>query len=271
MTNALKLYESEIQELINYFIRELSFLNISCIKVFGSATNDELFVKNSSDIDIIAYTNCLNYQDVTEIIRKIKLIGGNFVDKQPLFLKDFINARIEFNLKINDALFDINIFPNEIYGYELIRESVLHDALDIFFGGMNLYSIDLFGKFEPLEKIKSEIYPFYSNDIRNDRLLIIEDRLKRLIIKIEEKLKNGDNDVFEYILKSRAYFVKWLFIYNKVYPLDIYKHLPYQLSNFLNLDKKDIDTILLSGNRLVNDLSMEYIEFIKESVKVRRR
>lgn len=122
MTNALKLYESEIQELINYFIRELSFLNISCIKVFGSATNDELFVKNSSDIDIIAYTNCLNYQDVTEIIRKIKLIGGNFVDKQPLFLKDFINARIEFNLKINDALFDINIFPNEIYGYELIRE-----------------------------------------------------------------------------------------------------------------------------------------------------
>ena len=61
------------------------------------------------------------------------MVGGNYIDKRPIFIKDFINARIEYFYEIDGVPFDINIFPNKIWGYEDISDTVLHDALDVFF------------------------------------------------------------------------------------------------------------------------------------------
>lgn len=271
MNKILEERTKQLEKLKAYLLNDLSFLDISCIKIFGSATNTELFDCRNSDIDIIAYTNKIKYQNVEEIVKTIEILGGDFIDKQPIFIKDFINARVEYFYKIDDIAFDINIFPNKVWGYENISNTVLHDALDIFFGGMNQYAETIHGVFMPLEEIKTEVYPFYNDEIRERRLKILEQRISAITQKIKTKILNKDMDVFEYILKNRTYIIKWLFINNKIYPLDTYKHLNYQLSNMLHLDKKDIDALLLMNSNNINEIIEKHLDFIDRKVLVKKR
>lgn len=263
--------KNQLEKLQNYLINDLNLLDITCIKIFGSATNILLFDKDYSDIDIIAYTNKIKRNKIDNLISYINCVGGNFKDKSPIYLEDFITPRIEYFYNIDGIDFDINIFPNQIWGYNEIKTKVLHDALDIFFGGMNKYAISLYGKFEPLEKIKNEIYPFYSDEIRNSRLDILENRIVEVLGKIKNKLDKGENDVFEYVFKTRNYFIKWLFIYNKVYPLDLNKHLEYQLNTFLDMDNAEIDNILLKGDVKPKELTLRYIKTVEKNIGKRTK
>ena len=201
MNEILYYKKTQLEKLKKYLLEDLKLLDISCIKIFGSATNHMLFDEQHSDIDIIAYTNLLERGNIENLLRYLNNKGGNFKDKQPIYLEDFITPRIEYFYNIDGIDFDINIFPNKIWGYDEIKNKVLHDALDIFFGGMNQYAISLYGKFEPIEKIKDEIYPFYSDEIRGLRLDILEKRIINILAKAKYKLHNNEMDVFEYILK----------------------------------------------------------------------
>ena len=198
------------------------------------------------------------------------MVGGNYIDKRPIFIKDFINARIEYFYEIDGVPFDINIFPNKIWGYEDISDTVLHDALDVFFGGMNQYAETIYGSFQPLNEISNEVYPFYNTTIREKRLKMLESRISTIVSKIKSKIKNNDRDVFEYILKSRGYVIKWLFIESQVYPIDIYKHLNYQLSNMLSLNEEEIDSLLLLNSNNINDIIEKYLNFIEGKVLVKK-
>ena len=262
--------KKQLMELKKYFLSDLKELDMQSIMIFGSSTNPILFDEKNSDIDIIAYTNLLERKNIDYLLQYLNNKGGNFKDKQPIYIEDFITPRIEYFYNIDGVDFDINIFPNTIWGYNEIKTKVLHDAIDIFFGGMNKYAIPLYGQFEPLEKIKNEIYPFYSDDIRESRLDILENRIINILNKIKNKLQNNERDVFEYILKTRTYFIKWLFIYNRIYPIDLYKHLEYQLLEMLKLDKTEVDTILFRVDERPKQMILKYIETVEKNIEKRK-
>ena len=270
LNKELERKKEQLIKLRDYLLLDLNELDIKSIMIFGSATNHILFDEEHSDIDIIAYTNLLERKNIDNLIEYVNNKGGNFKDKQPIYIEDFITPRIEYFYNIDGIDFDINIFPNTIWGYNEIKTKVLHDAIDIFFGGMNQYAIPLYGKFEPLEKIKTEIYPFYSDDIRNSRLDILENRINHIIQKIKQKIINNEKDLFEYILKTRTYFIKWLFINNRIYPIDLYKHLEYQFKEILKLDEQDIDTILFRKEEPPKKLILNYIKVIENNLEKRK-
>jgi len=152
--------KKQLMELKKYFLSDLKELDMQSIMIFGSSTNPILFDEKNSDIDIIAYTNLLERKNIDYLLQYLNNKGGNFKDKQPIYIEDFITPRIEYFYNIDGVDFDINIFPNTIWGYNEIKTKVLHDAIDIFFGGMNKYAIPLYGQFEPLEKIKMKFIHF---------------------------------------------------------------------------------------------------------------
>lgn len=262
--------KQQLIKLKEYLLLELKELDVQSIMIFGSATNPTLFDKEHSDIDIIAYTDALKRPNVDNILTYLNQKGGNFQDKQPIYIEDFITPRIEYFYNIDGVDFDINIFPNQIWGYDEIKTKVLHDALDIFFGGMNQYAISLYNQFEPLEKIKEDIYPFYSDDIRESRLDILETRIMNIIKKIKSKIDNNERDLFEYVLKTRTYFIKWLFIMNRVYPIDLYKHLEYQFKEMLSMKEEDIDTILFRQEVSPKKLVLNYMNLVENNLEKRR-
>lgn len=271
MNEILKEKKDELEKVKMYFLQDLKIFDINCIKIFGSSTIPKLYNPNSSDIDLIVHTSKIDRKNIEGMINFINHIGGNFVDKQPLYIEDFITPRIEYCLKINDTVFDINIFPNKIWGLEEIRTKVLHDWLDTYLGSMTKYAIPIYGENNEIKKMYDKLFPFYSDDIRQSRMEILENRILSIIKKIDNQIKEGDVDILENMLKSRAYFMKWLFILNKVYPLSVYKHLQFQLAEWLKISEEDINVLLFKNNVCLEDSAKLYINYVNDKIKEKRK
>ena len=257
----IKSYYKEIEKFIDYLKIDLSELNIESSIIFGSVTNNNFFEKNKSDIDIVAYSKDFSLSNVSNFIEIINSVGGKFLDKEPIFLSDFISPRIEYFFQIDNIVFDVNIFPSYFYGFDKINTNVVHDSIDVVIGAMYENAILLFGK-SPIEDfIKKYAYPFYSDDICNNRMNLLNERIYKLNKSIQKKINEGNIDVLKELYKSRGYFLKYLFIKNKKYPVDLNNFIEYQLSNFLNLPKNEIDILLFKGEsiKIIVDNYINYV------------
>lgn len=239
-------YMPEIKGLVDYFTQKLD-INAVGIILFGSVIRGT-GQGESSDIDVVVYCRDFCRENADKFIQLIENYGGDFSDKPPIFLEDFISPRIEFFYKQGRQLFDINIFPCWLPGYEGREFNVIHDSLDVVIGAMYEKAVLVYGKvpFEGL--LQDEFLPFYSEDLRIKRMCLLKSRISAELQKIKAIKEFGD--ALFLIYKMRRYLIKWLFINARKYPIDLDRYLEQQLSEDLRLERSQIDSLLLKANSL---------------------
>ena len=125
-------------------------------------------------------------------------------------------------------------------------------------GALYVHGIVLFGS-RPLENyIQSNFLPFYSDELRYIRLDIITKRLNLYLKRLEIYTNCKNPNLVDHLYKSRNLFLKWLFIYKKKYPVNLSKHIDYQLQS-LQLEIIEIKTLeFLNGDLL--KISQEFLK-----------
>ena len=253
----------QLKRLENYLKFSLTELEIHSAVIFGRAARIEQSNDIYRDIDIVAYSDIFSREKSQECISIIEQIGGDFLDKKPIFLEDFISPRIEYFYVIDDTIFDINIFPPYLSGYNNMETNVIHDSVEVIIGAMYQNAISLFGT-TPFESLlKQEFIPFYNETSREKRLQLLEKRLRSSIFNIQHLIMQGEVNLLPYIYKTRTYFIKWLFINARIYPIDLNRYLEKQLIEMLHIPIQDVDSLMMIGE----NISVANENFIKTIYK----
>lgn len=243
-------------ELIHYLKDTLQSLQIISAIVFGSIVRREKTASPHSDIDIVAYSPVFTREIASEHVAFIQETGGDFLDKVPLFLEDFISPRIEFFLRLGETIFDINLFPAELSGYSQRYINATHDSLDVVIGAMYTEAWLLFGEVPFAQLIETEFLPFYCDELRKARMDQLEKRIHAGLRKIRDSIDNGQEDLLYQIYKTRTYLIKWMFINARKYPVDYSRYLHRQLTEIIGLSEEATQSLLLSGDSLAEAYSL---------------
>lgn len=257
-------YKDALEFAKRYFTEDLKELEITSIQIFGSSTYEEGFVKGISDIDICVFTDkmyTMDYQKIIEcIVQNTKV---NFIDKKPSIVIDYIADRIEFYLNHPQIALDITIMAPELPNSNNMEETVVHDAVDILVGSLYQCGIPLMGEIPQKQKIEQKFFPFYEETLRKSRLEKLVPRISKANQRIKLYVEQRNPDIADYLYKSRTYFLKWLFIYKRKYPVNLYKHLHYQLVKNLYLSENEVEKILFIGEGDIFKIASEYLEISK--------
>lgn len=236
--------DKEINEIKNYFINSLEKIKFNSVSVFGSAVYYGVCANKYSDIDIVACTPSLTRSNSEVLLEIIREVGGDFIDKMPIYYEDTISPRIEYFYRVNDLAFDINIFPESLWGVNRMKTDVIHDSVDIIIGAMNENAVSLVGEKTYQSTYREKFSPFYADELRYDRLEILKDRIIRSMKNYEMDNKNIDTVNIGKVYKIRKFLIKWLFIYERKYPFSVDDYIEYQLKYFLNLPQIEVDRML---------------------------
>ena len=262
----LRKYKLELSKLISYLKNDLHDLEIKAALVYGSSTYNDVFIDGVSDIDIIAYTDKLETISPKEIIKIVKKTKINFKDKEPTIYVDHIGYRIEFYIKLPTISFDITLLPYAIPNFNKKETDASYDSLEMLIGALYENSIVLFGK-RPMEDIvQKEFYPFYSESLRKKRLKVITERLEVYNERVYLLTKNRDRNLMDHLYKTRNLFLKWLFIYKRKYPVNLSKHIDYQLKK-LDLNEKETMVLEFLNSKSLFEASLQYIKLSKKYIK----
>lgn len=262
----LRKYKLELSKLISYLKNDLHDLEIKTALVYGSSTYNDVFIEGVSDIDIIAYTDKLETISPKEIIEIVKKTKINFKDKEPTIYVDHIGYRIEFYIKLPTISFDITLLPYTIPNFNKKETDASYDSLEMLIGALYENSIVLFGK-RPMEDIvQKEFYPFYSESLRKKRLKVITERLEVYNERVYLLTKNRDRNLIDHLYKTRNLFLKWLFIYKRKYPVNLSKHIDYQLKK-LDLNEKETMILEFLSSKGLFEASSQYIKLSEKYIK----
>ena len=100
-------YKNELDDTIDK-INNINGFKFDSINVYGSAANEEMFVPNISDIDVIFMSKDFSKFDKHNIINQLNKTNIDFREKRPIIIKDNLCERIEFYVgydKINIEVF----------------------------------------------------------------------------------------------------------------------------------------------------------------------
>lgn len=263
-------HKGEIQKTIE-LLKKIKNLSISSVNVYGSSTYEEVFVEGSSDIDIIVMCEKLGNLDL--IASEISLLNLDFKEKRPTIIEDSLCKRIEFYVKYETITLDITICSGLIPSYESLQKDVWYDSFEALMGSIYLNSKKIYGEIPDYEIFRNLYYPFYSDELRQERLNILANRILETNSRLKKYIENNNPELVDHLLKLRKYFVKFLYIYYRKYYLSPEKHTYYQLNKILNLPQEEIDIICyLDGNIFKNaknyiKMSEDYIEkFQQENI-----
>lgn len=254
-------YNEAMQYIKRYFMQDLEKLEIVSAQIFGSSTYDEGFVKGVSDIDICIFTPKMyteKYQDIVDYI--INNTTGDFIDKKPSIVVDYIAERIEFYINHPQIAIDVTVMAPELPHSDNMKETVAHDSVDMFLGAFYQHGISLIGEIPNRKKVEDEFFPFYNDKLRKKRLDMLIPRIQKYNKRIELLIEQKNYDILDHIYKSRVYFLKWLFIYKKKYPVNLHKHLDYQLTTILGLPQEEREKILFIGEGNLFKLASNYLQ-----------
>lgn len=254
-------YQDALDYVKRYFLSDLKELDIVSAQIYGSSTYEEGFIKGVSDIDICIFTPKMYTMKCQDIVSYImNNTKGDFMDKKPSIVVDYIAVRIEFYLNHPQIAIDITIMAPEFLNSKNMEETVAHDSVDMFLGAFYQHGIPLIGEIPKKKLIEDEFFPFYNEDLRKKRLNMLIPRIEKYNKRIEILIEQKSYDILDHIYKSRVYFLKWLFIYKRKYPVNLYKHLDYQLSNILCLHKEEKEKLLFMGNGNLFKLASNYLQ-----------
>lgn len=242
-------YTSELEFAQKFFLEDLAKLRLTAGIIFGSSTYEEGFVHGVSDIDICIYSDVMNTLSAEAVAGIVEDINVDFIDKSPYIIDDNLGKRVEFYLRTSRVVFDITVFAPEIPNISKLETNACRDGIDMLIGALYVHGKTLFGIIPQQEYANRYLIPFYNDFIRHKRLLQLYNRLtaysKRLQLLIQFKSQN----VFDYAYTYRSYFIKWLFIFKRQYPLSLYKHLDFQLRKILRLSEAEVDILMFTGNQ----------------------
>ena len=259
-------YKNELNDFKNK-ICNITSVNVKTILVYGSAYNDNTFTRGFSDIDILVMVEDFAKTNKREIINYLNALNIDFKEKRPILIKDSLCERIEFYVGYSNINLDITICGGLIPTLDSLEKDAWYDGFEALMGGVYIHSKCIYGSIVDYDEFKKNYFPFYGDELRKKRLVLISNRLKNYVIRIEQLLKNGSYDYIENIIKIRKFFVKFLFIYYRKYFWTPEKHIYFQLKEYLNLSESEIDTIcLLKGN--ITDASESLIHLIKQYLKL---
>ena len=251
-------YYKEITETIR-LLESIKSLHFSSINIYGSATNEKIFKRGYSDIDMILMEENFENLDLDSIVAEISSLNADFKEKRPMIIDDYLCKRIEFYLKYSNIAIDITISPGLIPSYESLEKNVWYDNFEALMGGVYVNSKSLYGKIPDYDKFEKEFYPFYCDELRTKRLDILAKRIFTTNESIRQYIDDKNLNLTDHIYKIRKHFIQFLYIYYRKYFLSPEKHTYYQLTNILNLPDEEKNIICLSkGN--VFDSAREYIE-----------
>jgi hypothetical protein len=256
-------YKEALDYAKRYFLNDLKELEIVSAQIYGSSTYGEGFVKGVSDIDICVFTPKMynmKYRDIVSYI--MNNAKGDFIDKKPSIVVDYIADRIEFYLNHPQIAIDVTIMAPELPNSNNMEETVAHDSVDIFLGAFYQRGIPLIGEIPKKKLIENEFFPFYNENLRKKRLDMLIPRIEKYNKRIEILIEQKGYDILDYIYKSREYFLKWLFIYKREYPVNLHKHLEYQLSNILRLPQEERERLLFIGDGDLFRLASNYLQIV---------
>lgn len=254
-------YNEALNYIKRYFTQDLKELEIVSAQIFGSSTYEEGFIEGVSDIDICIFTPkmySMKYQQIVDYI--IRNTHGDFIDKKPSIVMDYIGNRIEFYINHPQIPIDITVMAPDLPNSNNMYETVAHDAVDVLLGAFYQHGVSLIGQVPKKELIEKEFFPFYNKELRKKRLDMLMPRIEKYNKRIELLIENQNNDILDHVYKARTYFLKWLFIYKRKYPVNMNKHLNYQLSKILNLPKDEKEKIMFVGEGNLFELASNYLQ-----------
>lgn len=261
-------YKDALNYAKNFFINDLKELEIVSAQIYGSSTYENVFIKGVSDIDICIFTPkmyCMKYQDIVNYI--ISNTKCDFIDKKPSIVIDYIADRIEFYLNHPQIAIDVTMMAPELPNSKNMEETVAHDSVDMFLGAFYQHGIPLFGEIPQKKLIEDNFFPFYNEKLRKKRLDMLIPRIQKYNNRIEYLIEQKSYNLLDHVYKSRVYFLKWLFIYKRKYPVNLHKHLDYQLTNILSLEKEERRKLLFIGEGDLFKLSSNYLQITNHYLK----
>lgn len=260
----LNKYSLALEDIKNYLQKDLKVLEISSAQIYGSAAYEKGFIAGISDIDICAFSNKFKMIPPEKIVKIINKSNKNFRDKHPTILRDHIANRIEFYINHPAIPFDITILAPEFPNKGNLIETASYDSLEMLIGALYKHGVTLFGEIPDKDLIEKNFYPFYKNSLRKKRLEILTARVISYTKRVQVLTNKKDPDLIDHLYKTRSHFLKWLFIYFKKYPVHLYKHIDYQLSDILKLPKREKEALLFIGEGDLFRLSLNYLQISKK-------
>ncbi|MFA7300943.1 MAG: hypothetical protein WC069_01350 [Candidatus Shapirobacteria bacterium] len=253
-------YTEALKDITNYLQNDLAELEITAAQIYGSSTWEKGFIPGISDIDICVYTDKFNILPPEEIISIIKKKDNNYTDKFPTILRDHIANRIEFYISHPKIKFDITILPPEFPNGKNIINTTSYDSFEMLVGTLYQHGIPLFGEIPDKQYVDDNYLPFYSDEIRTKRLKVLTNRILIYSKRVDLLQKNKDPDIIDHLYKTRTHFLKWLYIYLRKYPVSLYKHINYQLSDILCLSQDEKNALLFLGKGDLFKLASNYLQ-----------
>lgn len=160
----IKEYENE---LIDLFVKLKSLKNLTfdSVNIYGSAINEEMFVKGVSDIDVIVMCKEFNNFDKHEIINELNKMNLSFKEKRPIIIKDSLCERIEFYIVYDRINIDITICPGLVPTLESLEKDAWYDGFEALMGGVYLHSKCIYGSIPDYGLFMKDYFPFYNDNL----------------------------------------------------------------------------------------------------------
>ena len=218
----------KVQSAIIRFKEILKNTHVTGAVIYGSWAYG-VWKARKSDIDVVLFAPK----------RECMAIAQNFGwnDKKPVHLKDHVGDRVEVNFYLNGVLFDITLVEHPLKNYttlSVLKTHGCYDGVDCVVGGIYQRGILIDGVMSDMDIYQKRMLPFYSDDIRQQRMQHLENR----IVAYLKKINNPDN--LDALWNARRHFIKWIFMKNRKYPVSYTKHIDWQFRNILEQDGKAV-------------------------------
>lgn len=260
----LEKYQSALTDIKDYLQNDLKALELQAAQIYGSSTYGSGFRDGVSDIDICVYTDKMGEISDEQIVDIVNKSGFDFRDKSPTIIDDYIAHRIEFYIDHPDIPFDITILRPEIPRVENIGQTASYDSVDMIIGALYQHGIPLFGEIPEKERVERDFLPFYNDGLRRQRLDILGKRLSTYTKRVEMLVNDKDPDIMDHLYKTRNHFIKWLFMYEKKYPVCLHKHLKYQFEQILHLPKEEQEVLFFNRDQNIYESAQDFLNLSKK-------
>ncbi len=267
-------YEA-LQHCKKIFKNELRELEIREVILFGSATYPGCFDLETSDLDILALTDKATLKELDHIADAIfgRLKDTEVWRKRPRVIRDGAGDRIEFSIVSRGVVLDCTIMNMLLPSAEELEYTAVHDSADVLMGAIVQEGVVISGDGSYLEKLAAQYLPFYNDTLRARRLETISDYLAPKEVRIRKMLESNDSEAIDYFFRYREVFLKWFFCFYRFYPVNLNKHLRYQLERLRKtLDESELDsinqrTLMLERPQPIRMNILDFLDFYDRLLK----
>lgn len=260
-------YKNEITFIKELLLEKLDELSVAGIVAYGSITGTQ-FDENYSDIDIICFVT--NYKDISfdNLFHHLEELNIDFKEKRPMRIIDALCDRVEFCIGGHIDI-DVTLTTGLIPSRSTLKQAAWYDSFEALMGGVYLKGVCLYGRIPDYEYFKKDFLPFYSDELRKDRMNKIMGRLEKYNKRIRSYLDEKNSVAYDHIYKEREIFVKLLFIYYRQYFNTPEKNIYAQICTIDKLPDKSKKIIGFTEGT-INYLAQSFVDLVDDFIQTAR-